>query len=92
MVKVVFDEILYVESLSDYIKIYTKSSILVTRETISNIEKKLPTQQFLRAHRSYIINFDKIDSYTNEFIEIEKNAIPISRTYKENVLKKLTDI
>ena len=92
MVKVVFDEILYVESLSDYIKIYTKSNVLVTRETISNIEKKLPTQQFLRTHRSYIVNIDKIDSYTNEFIEVEKKAIPISRTYKENVLKKLTDI
>ena len=51
----------------------------------------LPAQQFLRVHRSFIINIDKTDSYTNEFIEIEKNAIPISRTYKENVLKKLTD-
>ncbi|KGL61900.1 LytR/AlgR family response regulator transcription factor [Polaribacter sp. Hel1_85] len=92
MVKVVFDEILYVESLSDYIKIYTKENVLVTRETISNLEMKLPSLQFLRIHRSYIINIDKTDSYTNEFIEINKNAIPISRTYKENVLKKLTEI
>ena len=91
MVKVVFDDILYVESLSDYIKIYTKNKTLVARETISNIEMMLPAQQFLRVHRSFIINIDKTDSYTNEFIEIEKNAIPISITYKENVLKKLTD-
>ena len=90
MVKVIFDEILYVESLSDYIKIYTKDKILVTRETISNLEVKLPSHQFLRIHRSYIINLNKTDSYTNELVEIEKNAIPISRTYKENVLKKLT--
>ncbi|PQJ69297.1 LytR/AlgR family response regulator transcription factor [Polaribacter butkevichii] len=89
MVKVNFDDILYVESLSDYIKIHTKDIVLVTRETISNLEMKLPSQQFLRIHRSYIINLSKADSYTNEFIEIEKNAIPISRTYKENVLKKL---
>lgn len=92
MVKVVFDEILYVESLSDYIKIYTNEHVLVTRETISNIEMKLPSQQFLRVHRSFIVNLNKTDSYTNEFVEIEKKAIPISRTYKENVLKKLTDI
>ena len=72
------------------IKIHTICKILVTRETISNLEMKLPSQQFLRIHRSYIVNLSKIDSYTNEFIEIEKNAIPISRTYKENVLKKLT--
>ena len=89
MVKMNFDEILYVESLSDYIKIHTIDAVLVTRETISNLEMKLPSLQFLRIHRSYIVNLKKIDSYTNEFIEIEKNAIPISRTYKENVLKKL---
>lgn len=91
MVKINFDEILYVESLSDYIKIHTKNKVLVTRETISNLEMKLPSQQFLRIHRSYIVNLNKTDSYTNEFVEIEKNAIPISRTYKENVLKKLTE-
>jgi len=91
MVKVNFDEILYIESLSDYIKIYTKDKVLVTRETISNLEVKLPSQQFLRIHRSYIVNLSKTDSYTNELVEIEKKAIPISRTYKENVLKKLTE-
>ena len=91
MVKINFDDILYVESLSDYIKIHTKDTVLVTRETISNLEMKLPSQQFLRIHRSYIINLSKTDSYTNEFIEIDKNAIPISRTYKENVLKKLNE-
>jgi len=92
MVKIVFDEILYVESLSDYIKIYLQDKIIVTRETISNIETKLPNKSFLRIHRSYIINLNKADSYTNEFVEIKKNAIPMSRTYKENVLKKLAEI
>lgn len=90
MVKIIFDEILYIESLSDYLKIHTKDTVLVTRETISNLEMKLPSQQFFRIHRSYIVNLNKTDSYTNEFVEIEKKAIPISRTYKENVLKKLT--
>ena len=91
MVKIIFDEILYIESLSDYIKIHLVDKIIVTRETISNIETKLPKRTFLRIHRSYIINFNKIESYTNEFVEIAKNAIPISRTYKENVLKKLKE-
>lgn len=92
MVKISFDEILYVESLSDYIKIYLSDKIVVTRETISNIETKLPTNDFFRVHRSYIVNKNKIHSYTNEFIEIDKKAISISRTYKENVLKKLSEI
>tara|TARA_B110000503_G_scaffold8682_1_gene11816 strand:- start:151 stop:867 length:717 start_codon:yes stop_codon:yes gene_type:complete len=92
MIKINFDEIQYVESLSDYIKIHSADKTITTRETISNIETKLPAKNFLRIHRSYIVNLKKMNSYTNEFVEIGKNAIPISRTYKENVLKKLTDI
>ena len=89
MVKIVFDEILYIESLSDYIKVHLLDKIIVTRETISNIETKLPNKNFLRIHRSFIINLNEADSYTNEFVEVKNNAIPISRSYKENVLKRL---
>jgi len=91
MVKINFDEITYIESLSDYIKIHLVANTITTRETISNIETKLPTKNFLRIHRSYIVNLKKMSSYTNEFIEIGKNAFPISRTHKENVLKKLME-
>ncbi len=92
MVKVNFDEILYVESLSDYIKICTQNNTIITRETITNVEAKLPSQQFLRVHRSYIVSLKRIDSYTNEFIEITQKAIPISRKYKDVVLKKLENM
>lgn len=89
MVKINFDAILYIESLSDYIKIYSVDGTIVTRETITNVEAKLPYQQFLRVHRSFIVSLKSIDSYTNEFVEIAKKAIPMSRKYKEAVLKKL---
>lgn len=89
MVKIDFDEILFIESLSDYIKINTPSKIIVTRETISNIEAKLPTESFIRIHRSFIISLNKIESFTNEFIEVNKVALPISRSYKKNVLSVL---
>jgi two-component system LytT family response regulator len=89
MVKVRFSEIRYVESLSDYVKIFTNQETIVTRETISNIESKLPSKEFLRTHRSYIVSMNKINSFTNEFVELDKKAIPISRSYKENVLQKL---
>lgn len=92
MIKINFDEILYIESLSDYIKIHTLTNSIVTRETIINIEAKLPTTKFIRIHRSFIIAIPKISSYTNEFIEIQKKALPISRSYKENVLQKLQEI
>ena len=90
MVKVRFKEINYIESLSDYVKIFTDKETIITRETISNIESKLPSNEFLRTHRSYIVSMPKIDSFTNELVELKKKAIPISRSYKENVLQKLT--
>ncbi|CAM1347245.1 LytR/AlgR family response regulator transcription factor [Tenacibaculum halocynthiae] len=92
MLKIDFDSILYIESLSDYIKIHTKNKMIVTRETITNIQTKLPTTSFLRIHRSFIISISSINSYTNEYIEINKKAIPISRSYKEEVLNKLNSI
>ena len=59
MVKINFDEIRYVESLSDYIKIHSADKTITTRETISNIETRLPAKNFLRIHRSYIVNVKK---------------------------------
>lgn len=92
MVKVNYRDIIYIESLSDYLKIHLQEKTIVTRETISNIENKLPEKLFIRVHRSYIVAVHFIDAYTNEFIEINNKAIPISRNYKESTLQKLTDI
>ncbi len=89
MVKINFSEIQYIESLSDYIKVHLVHKIVITREKISNIEAKLPTSSFVRIHRSYIVSIGKIESFTNEFIEINKKALPISRSYKIAVLNKL---
>ncbi len=92
MVKINFKDILYVESLADYVKIYTNKNTTITRETISKIETILPNSCFIRVHRSYIISIVKITSYTNEYIEIDKKTIPISRSYKESVLQKLAQV
>jgi len=92
MVKLNFDTILYVESLSDYVKIFTSQSMFITRETITNIESKLPQESFLRIHRSYLVAISKIDSYTKEYIEINNKTLPISRSYKTIVLNKLENI
>jgi DNA-binding LytR/AlgR family response regulator len=92
MVKINFSEINYIESYSDYIKFNLTYKIIVTRETISNIEVKLPNADFLRIHRSFIVSVSKIESFTNEFIEINKKALPISRSYKKEVLFKLENM
>ncbi len=89
MVRVDFESILYIESLSDYVKIHTDTKTIVTRETITNIEGKLPQKLFLRIHRSYIVAIKSITSYTSEFIEVHRKALPISRSYREAILKKM---
>jgi DNA-binding LytR/AlgR family response regulator len=89
MLKIDFDSIIYIESYSDYIKIHLPSETIVTRETISAIEAKLPKRQFLRIHRSYIIALTHISSFTNEEIIINNTALTISRSYKKEVLKVL---
>ena len=89
MIKINFPEILYIESLADYIKIHLIDKTVVTRETISSIEAKLPQQDFLRVHRSFLVAVNAINSFTSEIIEIGKKQIPVSRSYKDAVLQKL---
>ncbi|WP_375238779.1 LytR/AlgR family response regulator transcription factor [Aurantibacter sp.] len=89
MIKIDFNAICYIESYSDYIKIHLDKETIVTRETISAIEAKLPTKQFIRIHRSFIVSIPKIESFTNEYISIKKNDLTISRSYKKDVLKLL---
>ncbi|MEM7086155.1 MAG: LytTR family DNA-binding domain-containing protein [Bacteroidota bacterium] len=89
MIKVNFTDIAYIESLTDYIKIITSEKSIITRETISNIEAKLPHEGFLRCHRSFVVSIAKITSFTSEYLEIGKKAIPISRSYKKEVLQRL---
>ncbi len=89
MLKVDFNAIIYVESFSDYIKFHLQDKTIITRETISAIEAKLPKTRFLRIHRSYIICISKIQSFTHEHITINNTALSISRSYKKDVLKHL---
>ncbi|MEO2062914.1 MAG: LytTR family DNA-binding domain-containing protein [Christiangramia sp.] len=89
MHKIDFDKILWVESLSDYLKIETSEGTKVTRETMSTLESKLPSEDFIRIHRSFIVALNKIESYSYEEVIVQSKSIPISRTYKEVVLGKL---
>ena len=91
MVKVVFSEISYIESLSDYVKIYVCGRPIITRETITNIEAKLPKDDFIRVHRSFIVSLEKIKSFTNETIDLEGKEVPISRSYRASVMDRLNE-
>jgi DNA-binding LytR/AlgR family response regulator len=88
-IKVVLNDILYVESLKDYVKIHLSNETLVFKHGITAFERKL-ANHFLRIHRSYIINSEKITAYTKNDVEIGNREIPIGEFYKEDTLEKLS--
>jgi DNA-binding LytR/AlgR family response regulator len=88
-IKVSLDDILYIESLKDYIKVVTATKTIVTKQAISSIEEILPKEKFIRIHRSFIVSINKIESFTHEVIEIGKQELPISRMYKMEVNRAL---
>ncbi len=81
-VKILFSEILYIESQKEYIKIVTAKRTYLSKMSTQKIESLLPSNQFKRIHRSFIISIDKIESYTAETVEINGVSIPIGRGYK----------
>lgn len=88
-VRVRLKDILFIESIKDYIKIHTIDKTIITQVSISSIEQRLP-ESFLRIHRSFIIAKNKITAYTQHDIEIGKYQIPIGRNYKMIVSKSFT--
>ena len=87
--KVSFADLIYIESLADYIKIHQVSGEPITsKEKISHIETVLPNH-FLRIHRSFIVNTTKISSFSREYVMIGEKELPISRTYKKVVVTRL---
>ncbi|HEY0655996.1 MAG TPA: LytTR family DNA-binding domain-containing protein [Chryseosolibacter sp.] len=89
MIKVRMSEILYIESIKDYVKVKTGEKEIVTQQKISYLEESLPKENFLRIHRSFIVNREKIDAYSATDMEIGKFHIPIGRNYKNDVMKLL---
>lgn len=87
MVKVLLDDVLFIESDKDYVKIYTTNSTIITRQTISSVEAMLSENKFLRIHRSFIVSLDKIKSFSNETVEIGNKELPIGKLYRNSFLK-----
>jgi len=82
-VKILFSEILYIESQQEYIKINTTKNEYISKMSTHEIEALLPANLFIRIHRSFIISISKIESYTAEIVEINGVSIPIGRGYKD---------
>lgn len=89
MHKVSVRDIIFIESLKDYIKVVTTSKTIVTKQSISSVEERLPRTSFIRIHRSFIVALDKVQSYTPELIAIGNEELPVSRMYRHEVEKML---
>ncbi len=89
IVRLELKDILFIESLKDYVVIHTVYKKVITKISISALEKKLPAERFLRIHRSYIAAVDKIDAFTPNSVEIGKKELTIGRSYKNTVMKSL---
>jgi DNA-binding LytR/AlgR family response regulator len=91
MQKIFIDDILYIESWKDYVKLFfTGGKHLLVKQTISAMESLLSEHKFLRVHRSYIISLDKISGYCSNCVKMHTTEIPIGRLYKQAVIGQLT--
>lgn len=89
VIKIYLSEIKYIEGLSEYVQIYTDKRKVIVKTSLTQMEEKLPAEQFLRIHKSYIISVNKIEAFTANTIEIQNKELPIGRSYKNVVLNLL---
>jgi DNA-binding LytR/AlgR family response regulator len=90
MVKIFLDDIIYVESIKDYIKIYrNQNTPLIVKQSLTSLESLLPHHLFMRIHRSYLVSINKVTAFTNYDVEIDDIEIPIGRQFLGELKKRL---
>lgn len=87
--KIQLYDILYVESLDDYVKVHEVNKITITRENISTLESKLPNPPFVRIHRSFIVNASWVRTISNESVMLNGIELPLGRVFKKSALDQL---
>lgn len=87
--KILFNELIYLESYGDYVLVHTEKGKITVKERISQLEEQLPNRRFMRVHRSYIISIDKVSSLLPGLVELGSHKIPIGRSYKAEVDKRI---
>lgn len=89
LVKIIYSEILFIEALQNYVVIHTGDKKYITYLTFKSVEEYLPSDRFIKTHKSYIVAVSKIDSIEVNDIRMGQHHIPISRNMKEEVMAKL---
>lgn len=89
LTKLLFDSILFIKALGDYVTIHTTEKQYTIHVNLRSIEERLPPEKFFRLHRSYIVAIDKVDAIEPDTVFVQKNAIPIGEAQKSQVLARL---
>ena len=89
LAKIFLEDVLYVEALQNYVSIHTKTKKYITYLTFKSIEEYLPSDRFIKTHKSFIVSASKIDNIEGNDIRIGDHHIPISRTSKDEVMDRL---
>jgi DNA-binding LytR/AlgR family response regulator len=89
LIKLVKDDIFFIESMRDYVKFVTAAKNYVTYSTLKNLEEKLNGSAFLKVHRSFIVNINKIDDIRGNTIYLQGNQIPIGKGHKDELVRRL---
>jgi DNA-binding LytR/AlgR family response regulator len=84
--KVNFSEIIYVQAMKDYVRIFSKDFQLISHQTMNELEAMLPSKQFIRIHKSYIVSINHIKIIYGNTVEIDNITLPIGNNYKESVM------
>jgi DNA-binding LytR/AlgR family response regulator len=87
--KVALDDIRYIEGLKEYVSYFTNEKRIIVLQSLKSIEESLPPDKFIRVHRSYIVPIDKIKTLDGNQVQIGDKLIPIGRSYKEDVMKRV---
>jgi DNA-binding LytR/AlgR family response regulator len=85
--KVNYESIIYIEGQSEYVKFYTTTKNITAYYTLKKLEIELPSNQFIRIHKSYIVSKDFIESIGSEFVQVSDKKLPIGSSYKEQLIK-----
>jgi DNA-binding LytR/AlgR family response regulator len=86
LVKLRFEQILFIEGLKDYVMIYTPTGRIITLQTMKSLEEKLPAEHFMRVHRSFIVGTRHIDMLEGNTLLVDKKEIPVGKNYKDELL------
>ena len=87
LIKVNFSEIMYVEGMKDYLKVFLKDKFYVVHQTMKRFEESLPHQQFVRVHKSYIVSLAAVKTIIGNYIEVNDQHIPIGANYKDELIQ-----